>query len=58
MPIDLNRVTVPPECYEILKDLGVEEKLRAMENDPERDVRDRARTALCQFNSLSDMQEE
>ncbi|KAM3583146.1 Armadillo repeat-containing protein 8 [Umbelopsis sp. WA50703] len=49
---------VPPECYEILKDLGVEEKLRAMENDPERDVRDRARTALCQFNSLSDMQEE
>ncbi|KAJ2960908.1 hypothetical protein NQZ79_g3697 [Umbelopsis isabellina] len=49
---------VPPECYEILKELGVEEKLRAMENDPERDVRDRARTALCQFNSLSDMQEE
>lgn len=47
-----------PECFGILKDLGVEEKLRVMENDPERDVRDRARTALSQLTSLSDMQEE
>lgn len=49
---------VLPECFGILKDLGVEEKLRVMENDPERDVRDRARTALSQLTSLSDMQEE
>jgi hypothetical protein len=49
---------VLPECFGILKDLGVEEKLRIMEEDPERDVRDRARTALSQLTSLSDMQEE
>ncbi|KAI9288494.1 armadillo-type protein [Umbelopsis sp. AD052] len=38
-------------------DLGVEDKLKVMESDPERDVRDRARTALSQLTSLSDMQE-
>ncbi|KAH8551203.1 armadillo-type protein [Umbelopsis sp. PMI_123] len=53
-----NEDKVLPECFGILKDLGVEEKLRIMEEDPERDVRDRARTALSQLTSLSDMQEE
>jgi hypothetical protein len=57
-PGDSLTCTVLPECFGILKDLGVEEKLRVMENDPERDVRDRARTALSQLTSLSDMQEE
>ncbi|CAO3658525.1 unnamed protein product [Umbelopsis ramanniana] len=49
---------VLPECFGILKDLGVEDKLKVMESDPERDVRDRARTALSQLTTLSDMQEE
>lgn len=36
-----------------LKALGVEQKLKAMERDPSRDVRDRVRTALDQLTSYS-----
>ncbi|KAI7906460.1 armadillo-type protein [Cokeromyces recurvatus] len=35
-----------------LRELGVEEKLKAMENDPNRDVRDRASSALEQLHEV------
>lgn len=37
-----------------LKELGVDEKLEELKEDPDRDVRDRAASALDQLNELLD----